>query len=1243
MIKKLLTYSVAVATVVWSVGLLATPLAVGAAVSGDLIKLQCSAGSGVNDPCRAVYYLGADGKRYVFPNEKTYSTWYSDFSGVTTVADTVMSSYSIGGNVTYRPGTKLVKITTDPKVYAVAGNGTLMWMTTGDLAESIYGADWASMVEDVPDAFFVNYTVGSDIDDAADYDETTQMDGSPNINDDKNLTDGGDGPVASTGTSLTIALASDTPASGLLLANTINNKFTKVMLTASADGDIVVDQLTVRRGGTVASDSPFSNIALIDAATSKRVGNTKTLNSDHMAVFNKDMTIAAGTTKTLYLAGNMGATSSYAGEIPSLDLYSVTLTGSAAVVGTLPIVGNFQTVNGTITVGGLTVANGNNNPDAATQKIGTTNYIVSGFKLTASSAEDFEVTQIAFDQGGTASDDDVGNLDLLIDDAIVATITTTESGVAFFDLSASPVTIEKGKTVDVDLQVDLLDGSDRTVRFDIKDESDVVAMGQLFGAEVKVACGSGCTADADPFWTAPVTTIDKGALRVGPATLSAVNIPEDADQLVLGKFEFEAKGEPIEITALPIGIIVATSSGNLDTDSTVDITNISVYDSSGKIVSGPIDPTLKNYQDGGTSNNVLLQATSTDTITVPAGVNIYTIKADIDSDFGSDDTIIVHIRPNQISAKGETTGLAVTATPASEQQSATMTVKSAALSLSTSPTPVAASVVAGTDQHLFAKINLGAESSGEDIKVTKVLVRVECNSACNPAEVSNWSIYDGSTELATTNDPDSQTSGKTTDDDDATSTFTFTTPLVITKGTSKTLEVKGTISTAATDGVVTVGMSDATAATSHVTAKGNDTNLAATVTLSASDGQAQTLVSAGELTINIDSSTPKAGLIPANSTGLTAAVYNTFALYEDINIEKMYITATQVNSGGLDQISMFHIYDGGTLLASVEPTSTDAAARTVLVDITNTPIVVPRDTSKKLTIKVDTSDVDYELGSLGAAGEGFSFIITAAGDVTAKGAQSGKTISTKNVDSTASKGMTLFKSVPVVATNDLLTSGKIASGALASGTDNDKSLYAFSVTADSAGDVALHHVMFRIATTTATVTNFKLTDGSENVAFGPTGDVGLLWMNESSAQAQAGEGSIVMVFTDDQIAPSGVTADPDDNIVPYTIPAGETRTFTLIGDVACLSAGASSCSGTGSGSVNIQMLGDVATPGTNPTDAFTAVDTFEELLINSFYWSDLNRTSILGTSSTTASSAAQWTNGMTVALTNGGKMVATST
>ncbi len=111
----------------------------------------------------AVYYCGVDGKRYVFPNAKTHDTWYSSFNGVIELDDATISQIPLGGNVTYRPGVKLVKIQTDPKVYAVAGGGVLRWIKTEAAARALYGDDWNQKVDDVPDAFFVNYVVGEPI------------------------------------------------------------------------------------------------------------------------------------------------------------------------------------------------------------------------------------------------------------------------------------------------------------------------------------------------------------------------------------------------------------------------------------------------------------------------------------------------------------------------------------------------------------------------------------------------------------------------------------------------------------------------------------------------------------------------------------------------------------------------------------------------------------------------------------------------------------------------------------------------------------------------------------------------------------------------------------------------------------------------------------------------------------------------------------------------------------------------
>lgn len=117
-----------------------------------------------------VYYYGTDEKRYVFPTERTYKSWYGeDWSGVVTIPDTDLMSIPLGGNVTYRPGVKLLKITTDPKVYAVAAGGTLRWIATEQIAIDLYGADWAKNVDDLPDPFYINYRQGSHITDKSDF------------------------------------------------------------------------------------------------------------------------------------------------------------------------------------------------------------------------------------------------------------------------------------------------------------------------------------------------------------------------------------------------------------------------------------------------------------------------------------------------------------------------------------------------------------------------------------------------------------------------------------------------------------------------------------------------------------------------------------------------------------------------------------------------------------------------------------------------------------------------------------------------------------------------------------------------------------------------------------------------------------------------------------------------------------------------------------------------------------------
>jgi hypothetical protein len=118
-----------------------------------------------------MYYLARDGKRYIFPNSATFKTWYGEETACTQVRAVPIEKVAeipIGGNVCYRPGTRLLKIETDSRIYAVAHHCTLR-LISEEIAAEEFGASWQELVDVIPDAFFVNYTVGSPIQGASEY------------------------------------------------------------------------------------------------------------------------------------------------------------------------------------------------------------------------------------------------------------------------------------------------------------------------------------------------------------------------------------------------------------------------------------------------------------------------------------------------------------------------------------------------------------------------------------------------------------------------------------------------------------------------------------------------------------------------------------------------------------------------------------------------------------------------------------------------------------------------------------------------------------------------------------------------------------------------------------------------------------------------------------------------------------------------------------------------------------------
>lgn len=130
----------------------------------------------IKGPGPAVYWLADNGKRYPFPNLKTFWSWFpsTKLQEIQVLTTSQLAEIPLGKNITYRPGAKLIKTPSSPKVYAVSRFGVLHWIKNEWLATQIYGATWKNYLEDIPEELFKDYTLGDPLDYSWDYNAGNQ-------------------------------------------------------------------------------------------------------------------------------------------------------------------------------------------------------------------------------------------------------------------------------------------------------------------------------------------------------------------------------------------------------------------------------------------------------------------------------------------------------------------------------------------------------------------------------------------------------------------------------------------------------------------------------------------------------------------------------------------------------------------------------------------------------------------------------------------------------------------------------------------------------------------------------------------------------------------------------------------------------------------------------------------------------------------------------------------------------------
>ena len=1024
--------------------------------------------------------------------------------------------------------------------------------------------------------------------------------------------------VTPTGTGLTVTPGVQ-PTANLAVAGAARVPFTTVVLTASADGDVVVNSLLIERDA-LSQDAAFAGIVLLDE-NGQQLGIAKTLNSLHQATIGEAFTVKAGTSKTVTVAGNMlagsgsdGAMSSYTGQIASLDVIGV--NSSATINGTFPLSGARHTINSSLTIGSVTVAKGIDDPNTyATKEVGVSDYTFAAVKVTAGSSEDVRIHSLRWNQSGSASAADFDNLKTYVDGEAYD-LTVSVDGKYFTANFGEGLVIAKGISKDISVKGDIVSGSGRTIIFDIYKATDLYITGETYGYGITPPVGTTVTPlttsstfmTTTPWFDNCTVLVSDGSISVSKATsVVAQNIAEVVSNQVLGGFDVEVKGEAISVASLIFDVALsgATIATDVSTNGQLsDIDNVSLVDENGSVVAGPVDAVYESSILRSTGT-----ITFTDTVTFPIGTGTYTLKGQLGSNFINDQTVTISSEPgvDWTTVTGQVTGNSITVLPATGTVTANiMTMKAGSAVINTSAEPMTQNVVSGAQDFLFGNFQFDATASGEDIRFTSLAIDLIYGGTSS--YLTGCQVYDGDTALNTGSNTKDVSSSHTSGDP---MTFTLDSGgFTVAKGTVKTVALKCDISSSA-------GTSDSYKWYMEDAQEGTGLNSGTTITIAAANvtgsGQLMSVAAEGTLLVVKDNSSPSYAMAAAGSADVVLGKLKLSATNEDITLTKLALELTNASSTNTDFVGQkVTIWDGTTEVGYASFGSDNYATSTLSGTVT-----IPKDGDKTLTIKGDLSKIKttYEIGTQGALLK-VNYDGTDSTGTQGVGVQSGQTIDQGSALDTEVAGVRVFRAYPVFTKLDL------PSNTLT--TASETSLYRFSVTAvDSDGysdGIGIHRFVLSVATSSGDATSGTTTLSDVKVyaysdaAFSDTVDT-------DAAGGEYTNGQVVDTVSDPNgSSVSGASSPADNNLdlsEPLRIPAGQTYYFDVRG-TGTITTGSGT---TANNWVKTYVQGDSAYPSlytlmgsTTPVDAGTD---------NDFIWSPF-------ASSTIGVNAIDWTNGYKV-------------